>query len=95
MSQYTKTPNGEGRILGWTVEFNPKPNQPRRGVIIGELVQCTTDACHVGQRFIAMTDDFEDDGVTTQWLLEEVSLSIFQRQKSICFCAPRLQNTLY
>lgn len=70
LKAYSYKPNGVGRILAWTVDFQSKPNKPKKGMIIGELIESTGPDCAPGQRFIAITA--RKDLSTINWLLETV-----------------------
>mmetsp|Transcript_12063 Transcript_12063/g.13874 ORF Transcript_12063/g.13874 Transcript_12063/m.13874 type:complete len:573 (+) Transcript_12063:112-1830(+) len=62
---YALAPNGKGKILTWTVEYEKKPNIPSRGIIIGEM----TSGNDKGKRFCANTR--KGDTKTMQWMLEK------------------------
>lgn len=53
-----------GRILSWTVEFKRAPNEPSRGIIIGEMIT----GHDAGKRFVANTES--GDAATLRWLIE-------------------------
>jgi acetyl-CoA C-acetyltransferase len=54
---------GVGRVITWTIEYGRKPNRPKRGIVIGEMLS-GSDA---GKRFITSTRP--EDTATLEWLL--------------------------
>eukprot|EP00040_Diaphanoeca_grandis_P005492 m.33044 g.33044 ORF g.33044 m.33044 type:complete len:569 (-) comp16751_c0_seq1:412-2118(-) len=61
LERYALTPNGRGKIITWTIDYN-KNGVVRRGLIIGEMVS----GPETGKRFCAITRD--GDTSTVRWL---------------------------
>jgi acetyl-CoA C-acetyltransferase len=63
ISSFAAAPaDGAGRVITWTVEYSRRPNLPKRGLIVGEMVSGADE----GKRFLATTRP--NDSATIEWL---------------------------